>query len=183
MKSQLKNMNKTTYLKLLKESIQALNIIDVQIINFSGFCNIDHLAGLNLNHADYVLANLAQVTDSQEHKEEGQNNKLIFFAEMGIKWSLDKNGHKLSKGWISKDAIDVCKIETRYAATYSKTADLTKDHVLAFGSQNVVFNIWPYWREYVSSQTQKMGAPKLVLPFYQPLADQELKIDREAGKV
>ena len=175
-------MNKATYLKLLKESIQALNINDVRIIGFSGFCDIDHLAGLNQNHADYVLGNLAQVTHSQEHKEEGQSNKLIFFAEMGIRWTLNKNDNKLSKDKRPKDAIDVCKIEANYVVTYSKIAGLTKDHVLAFASKNVVFNIWPYWREYVSSQTQKMGVPKLVLPFYEPLANQELKIDRDAGK-
>lgn len=176
-------MKKTTYPRLLKESIQALNIDDVQVISFSGFCDIDHLAGLNQNHADYVLGSLAQVTRSQEHRMKGPGNQLIFFAEMGIRWTLDKNDDKSSKGGKSNDVIEACKIEANYAVTYSKVADLTKDHVLAFASKNVVFNIWPYWREYVSSQTQKMGVPKLVLPFYEPPTGQEPKSRRNAGKV
>ncbi|WLI11231.1 MULTISPECIES: hypothetical protein [Pseudomonas] len=34
----------------------------------------------------------------------------------------------------------------------------------AFALKNVSYHVWPYWREYVTSQLQRMNMPKLVLP-------------------
>ncbi len=44
--------------------------------------------------------------------------------------------------------------------------DLTDAHCEAFADLNALFNVWPYWREYVQSITTRMGLPGLVLPVY-----------------
>ena len=39
------------------------------------------------------------------------------------------------------------------------------DQVKAFREGNAVFNVWPFFREYLHSQMQRMGLPPLTAPF------------------
>jgi hypothetical protein len=39
------------------------------------------------------------------------------------------------------------------------------EHVKAFREGNAVFNVWPFFREYLHSQMQRMGLPPLTAPF------------------
>lgn len=41
---------------------------------------------------------------------------------------------------------------------------LTDEQLEQFGYWNVVFNAWPYFREYVSSTANRAGLPRLTLP-------------------
>lgn len=47
---------------------------------------------------------------------------------------------------------------------------LSKANIDAFGELNGVFNVWPYWREFVQNMTVRMGLPPLTVPVYRPLA-------------
>ena len=60
------------------------------------------------------------------------------------------------------------RIEARFAITYAigNHDDLTEDNYEAFGQRNGVYNVWPYWREFVQSTTVRMGLPALTLPVY-----------------
>jgi hypothetical protein len=60
------------------------------------------------------------------------------------------------------------EIEARFLLTYSidSLEDLTKEHFDAFGEYNGIFNVWPYWREFVQSSTVRMGLPPLTVPVY-----------------
>ena len=54
-------------------------------------------------------------------------------------------------------------IEAVFAVTYGlqSTDGIREDKVIAFGQLNGVFNVWPYWREFVQSMTCRMGLPGL----------------------
>ncbi len=39
-------------------------------------------------------------------------------------------------------------------------------NIAAFASTNGVYNVWPYWREFVQSTTVRMGIPPVVAPVF-----------------
>ena len=53
-----------------------------------------------------------------------------------------------------------------FHVTYSAESlqGLDSDHLQAFGVQTGLFNVWPYWREFVASVTSRMGFPPLTIP-------------------
>ena len=63
------------------------------------------------------------------------------------------------------------EISARFRVTYiaSSLGGLTDEHIEAFGELNGVYNVWPYWREYVQAVIARMGLPPLTLPVFRPL--------------
>jgi hypothetical protein len=60
----------------------------------------------------------------------------------------------------------VFRIEASFDIKYSiaDTTGLEKSHFEAFSRMNGVYNLWPYWREYVQNTLPRMGLPSLTLP-------------------
>ncbi|WP_019935804.1 hypothetical protein [Oceanimonas smirnovii] len=58
-------------------------------------------------------------------------------------------------------------IEATFIAEYVLKGDLPEDCIQAFANKNVSYHIWPYWREFVSSQCEKMHLPRIVVPTIQ----------------
>lgn len=62
----------------------------------------------------------------------------------------------------------VVSVECAYAADYTITRDgfmPTAEQIKAFKDGNAIFNVWPYFREYLQSSLVKMGLPPLTAPF------------------
>jgi preprotein translocase subunit SecB len=72
-------------------------------------------------------------------------------------------------GGSDKKAIE---IGVAHELIYSIPEDLnpSNEELAAFAETNAIFNVWPYWREYVQSTCQRMGMPSLLLPVFR-LAD------------
>jgi len=45
-------------------------------------------------------------------------------------------------------------------------SQLKQTHYDAFARTNAIFNVWPYWREFVQSATVRLGLPALTLPLF-----------------
>ena len=60
------------------------------------------------------------------------------------------------------------RIEARFVVTYTVRSDdgLTEANFDAFGERNGIYNVWPYWREFVQSITARMGLPPLTVPVF-----------------
>ena len=43
---------------------------------------------------------------------------------------------------------------------------ITPEHLSVFAQRNSVFNVWPYWREFVQSTLARMGIPPISIPVY-----------------
>ena len=71
------------------------------------------------------------------------------------------------------DANNVINIVATFRATYTVDSieGLTPGCFDAFGSLNGLFNIWPFWREFVHNTTLRMGLPSLTLPVQRPPAN------------
>lgn len=60
------------------------------------------------------------------------------------------------------------QIQATFCLLYSleNLTGLSNDHIAAFGQLNGIYNVWPYWREFVQSTTCRMGLPSLTLPVF-----------------
>lgn len=56
--------------------------------------------------------------------------------------------------------------------------ELTDESYRSFAELNAVFNIWPYWREFVQNVTVRMGLPPLTMPVFRITKPSE-KVIRE----
>jgi hypothetical protein len=63
------------------------------------------------------------------------------------------------------------EIRAEYWLLYSlsNTEGLREENFRAFADLNGVYNVWPYWREYVQSTVARMGMPPLPIPVFRPL--------------
>jgi len=61
----------------------------------------------------------------------------------------------------------VVSLECTYAVDYQlrKGFEPSPRHVKAFKDGNVIFNCWPYFREYLQESVQRMGFPPVTAPF------------------
>lgn len=64
----------------------------------------------------------------------------------------------------SRDAL--LSIEATFRATYTIPTDTVTDTATLrfFAATNGVFNLWPYWREFVQSASLRMGFHGIVVP-------------------
>jgi preprotein translocase subunit SecB len=60
------------------------------------------------------------------------------------------------------------RIEARFVVTYQVRSDegLNQSNYDAFAERNGIYNVWPYWREFVQSMTARMGLPPLTIPVF-----------------
>lgn len=66
-----------------------------------------------------------------------------------------------------KESEPVVLVECAYEVDYvlREGFSITPEHVKAFKDGNAIFNIWPYFREYLQNTLQRMGLPPLAAPF------------------
>lgn len=62
----------------------------------------------------------------------------------------------------------LARLDVLFVADYFlKNLETSKEALEVFGHQNAGYHIWPYWREYVQSQTARSMLPTIAVPFYQ----------------
>ncbi len=89
--------------------------------------------------------------------------------KLNVTVELRLHGKELEEG-----APTVVSIETTYVATYRLRAleSLTREHFQAFAEMNGIYNIWPFWREFVQNAISRMGIPGFTLPVIPPITKQ-----------
>jgi hypothetical protein len=93
----------------------------------------------------------------------------ISFRMAGVEEKEDGKG---DRGTPEKEPGDkrpepLVLVECAYEVDYSLSEDfpITPEHVKAFKDGNAIFNTWPYFREYLQNNLQRMGLPPLTAPF------------------
>lgn len=56
------------------------------------------------------------------------------------------------------------QMEAQYVAEYTMISELSKRAIDEFALENVSYHVWPFWREYISSQCTRINLPKIILP-------------------
>lgn len=88
-------------------------------------------------------------------------NQLLMrvFLELGVRW-VDNN--------IIDDAQSVrAFIEAEFVAEYNMGEELGQTCLDEYALKNASYHVWPYWRELLMNQCNRMYLPRYVLPTMQ----------------
>jgi len=110
------------------------------------------------------------VTQSQVLEvEDGDQTQQIFrvFVDLGARWVEAGSEEQGKAGETAPEPLVKAQIEATLIAEYALKEVPGKEALDAFALKNASYHVWPYWREFLSSQSQRMGLPKVVVPTVQ----------------
>jgi hypothetical protein len=152
--------------KLLQEAIDSLNVKDVYIFRANSFL----MPGVDPkydNSFKNLLVSFKHVVVSSEIVEisTGDTNKVNLFRiyiDLGVRWKkLDEETEET----IEKNTAVL--IETTFIAEYEMVHEVTEEALKEFALHNASYHVWPYWREYLANQCDRMNLPKITIPIIQ----------------
>lgn len=151
--------------KALAKAIASLKFVDVFIRSASSSLadNFDPKFDVRCNELSYQTKSLVTGSEILEVSN-GEPSKLIFrvCSELGVRMAC--------KGEFDNDASDpdiLAIVEGVMYADYEIVdPSIVEDQEAldAFALNNAPYHVWPYWREYVTSQMLRMNMPKFLLP-------------------
>ncbi|HCA9977659.1 TPA: hypothetical protein MYL91_000617 [Klebsiella pneumoniae] len=152
---------------LLKSTIDALSIMHINIRK-SSFSLSDEYNSLNFNSLDKKTQSFRRINKIEAielvHDDESVANELFYsyHYSVGLRFieNTETEHHDDETGGV------IFSIEATFEAIYRSKRTLTKEELEEFGKQNVGFNVWPFWREYVQSSTSRMGINSITVPFF-----------------
>jgi hypothetical protein len=91
----------------------------------------------------------------------------IAFRMAGIEEKEEGKEDAPEKKPDDKKPDTVVLVECAYEVDYvlREGFEITPEHVKSFKDGNAIFNAWPYFREYLQNNLQRMGLPPLTAPF------------------
>ncbi|OHY78744.1 hypothetical protein [Marinobacter sp. AC-23] len=158
--------------ELLDSAISKLEIQSVLVRESKTFVR-DNFAPSDEELNDYITQTFAKPTQSGDSNDSLQYGFKIM---AGIRL-IHKDDIEHARESDSTDFI-CAEIRTHFVALYDAKESLSKDEENIFHQKNAIFNVWPYWREFVQQMGWRMGAPyfhvkllkqrNLVNPKHQP---------------
>lgn len=144
--------------KALQQAIDSLTLHDIYLSRSqSSFAEdfepkySNELDNLSIQRLHLVLENTVL-----EVAEEQQILRIII--RLGTRWVSDEN---------EQEPTVKAYIEADFTAEYLLHQELSQKSIDEFALKNVSYHIWPYWREYLASQTERMRLPSVILPMVQ----------------
>lgn len=92
------------------------------------------------------------------------------YVQLGIRWVRFSRGQdaresaKNADGGDGKQPEVLALVEAIFVAEYEMRKEVDQACLDHFALHNAPFNVWPFWREYVVSQAQRMNLPRFVVP-------------------
>lgn len=146
---------------LLQQAIDSLSISDV------------YLAASRAEHAesfypkardafDGLKVQTMHIARRSEIVETDQSDQYLLriMLGFGVRW-VDEETED------AEEPLVRALIEADYVAEYVMSDLLAQEAVDAFALQNASYHVWPYWREYLASQCERLRMPKVMLPIRQ----------------
>lgn len=142
---------------LLQEAIDNLSINDVYLISSQSSVSPE----FNAKYDD--LSELTtQVKFEQPQTqimEFSDGNKFLrIICGYGCRRTKDEEGH---------DSIQAAIIEASFVAEYRMKKDLSDESIAEFAKKNVNHHVWPFWREFLMSQTERLRLPRMTVHMFQ----------------
>jgi hypothetical protein len=173
----------------LQQAIKCLRIRDVLVRSSQSSIAEDFDPVYDAEAEGLVVQLKHVVTRSQvmEVEGDGQSQRLFrVFVDLGARW-IEAPPESVTKAQVNQPEPPVkALIEATMIAEYELTEELNKEALDVFALKNASYHVWPYWREFLSSQCQRMGLPKAVVPAVQfaknhadkvEACDQTVKVD------
>lgn len=143
----------------LQKAIDNLQIQDVYLRDLVARCEGDFDPKYNADVESLVIQAKHHVKQSMVVELDGQEKILRVFVELGARWVDEKAQDEAS-------SVKVL-IEAEFIAEYTMKQMLEKASLDEFSLKNASYHVWPYWRELLSSQCDRMHLPRAVLPTVQ----------------
>lgn len=143
--------------KNLQRAIDNLTIQDVYLKSTQSECKEDF---------DPKTTELNQLLVQQMHSvkkcevlQANESDLLVrIYVRLGTRWITPNNNEETDiKAFIEADFI----------AEYQIAKDLEQECIDEFAQHNASFHVWPYWREFLSSQCERLRLPRVILPTVQ----------------
>ena len=151
-------MNKDT----LQKAIENLQIQDIYVRNVNAQCS-DGFDPKYSNLDGCIIQSKHLVTKSETIQNDDGDLLFRVFVEVGVKWVKDE----------SEDADMLALIESEFVAEYLLKAEIGPECLDEFALNNVSYHVWPYWRELLSAQCERMRLPRILLPMTQIAQNQD----------
>jgi len=159
----------------LQQAIACLHIRDVMLRNSSAYLaeGFEPTYGDGLEDIEIQFKHLV-IQNNVMEATNGESIERIFrvFISLGARWveSSPTPSEYLSPA--SKNPIIKAQVEATYVADYDMSEHPGQEALDAFSLKNASYHVWPYWREYLASQCQRMGLRKIVMPAVQFAANE-----------
>ncbi|MEM5498582.1 hypothetical protein WNY77_14335 [Paraglaciecola mesophila] len=143
--------------KNLQKAIESLRISDLYVRNLESKC----YEGFDPKHSDMeglVVQTKHLVTKSEVVENDNEEKLFRVFVEVGIKWAIEN---------AEKELDPKVFIEAEFVAEYAINDELEDECFNEFAMHNVSYHVWPYWRELLMSQCDRMRLPRVMLPMTQ----------------
>jgi len=155
----------------LQLAIDNLRIADVYPRHMLAACLNDFEPKYHPDLDSLTLQTLHSVARSTVVEVDHTQRMLRVFIEVGVRW-VDENIEDAEKQVMAS-------IEAEFVAEYEIKGQLQQESVDAFALRKASYHVWPYWRELLSSQCQRLNLPRLMLPARQ-LSHHRLDSDEPA---
>jgi hypothetical protein len=158
----------------LSKAIACLRINDVWQVNVSAYLdNSLETAGRFPEKHEVRFKHVIQKSLWGESDGEDEHTHILrAFIELGVRYvsSNEDNGADAEANQLTEKEADgpgiLAQIESVYVAEYVSKEDPGEAAIKAFVTRNASFHIWPFWREFVASQCNRMNLPRATLPLH-----------------
>lgn len=135
----------------LQQAIDALSILDVYL----GSSRANVQSGFLVKYQDISMAEVQQLqtplySRNYEVSSEGQHLNIAWL--LGLRW-VERNEDE-------KEPTVIAQIEAEFIAEYRVEGELGKESIDEFAKKNAIYHIWPYWREFLCSQAERLRLPR-----------------------
>ncbi|PPK75626.1 hypothetical protein B0F87_10595 [Methylobacter tundripaludum] len=150
----------------LQKAIDSLDIHDVYLRGSIAKCFDDFDPKYN-NELEKLAFQTKHIVKQSEVVEVGKEivelkkRQLLLrvFIDFGVRW-VDTS--------IEDEAQSVCAmIEAEFVAEYVIKEEMDQACIDEYARKNASYHVWPYWREFLMNQCNRMHLPRLVLPAMQ----------------
>ncbi|MFW6011368.1 MAG: hypothetical protein ACOC8Q_02550 [Desulfosalsimonas sp.] len=158
----------------LERAQQSLKIHDVWIRFANAWIADDydpiysplHSPGTQFKHAvaRFTLAELTPATADQARQA-----LYLFrvYLDLGMRLVTGQDEDKNFSGKSNQDASVLAKVEATMVAEYHAAEDPGYEALDAVAAKNASYHVWPFWREYLVSQCERMRLPRVFIPTMQ----------------
>lgn len=143
----------------LQKAIDTLQIQDVYLRSSQTTCDDDFDPKYVQDIETLGIQQMQFIKQTQIAEIESGGFLARIFVLMGNRWTQP-----------AAENIDPkieMTIEAEFIAEYFMSSELDQACLNEFAQKNVIVHVWPYWREFLSSQCDRLRFARLVVPNFQ----------------
>lgn len=155
--------------KYLQKAQDSLLISDVYIESLACQTADDFVPKFDENSLNLEVESKHLVRRTKVIELDNDGQLLIVEVEVGARWIVPDD---------TDDPSIKATIEACFIAEYIIQEPLEDESIKQFSLENASYHIWPYWRELLSSQCEKMRLNRVTLPTIQLAANRHTEEDK-----